>query len=353
MGEQACNEHDCFQRGLIDLAGRISFGPRNLRRGLKAVEYVVNVLRLLTFIYMNRPNILHVQWFPLVEAWPEFELWWMKIAQSCGTRIVYTVHNVLPHDTGNRYKDAFRRIYRTSDGLVCHTQQGEDQLIENFDVSSSKIWVIPHGPLSVEAENIPRDKARDRLNLNAKAPLCLLFGFIRPYKGGEFLIDSWRRVKEQEPTAQLILAGRPEDGYGELLLEKIEGLELEDEVATHFEFLPQEKLNLYIQAADVLVYPYRDITQSGALLTGLTTGKPVVATDVGGFSETIRHEETGILVDYGNEEQLAGELVDLLQDPGRREQLGQTAREMVRTEYSWNAIARKTLECYKNVLSNL
>ena len=189
------------------------------------------------------------------------------------------------------------------------------------------------------------------MQFDLETPLCLLFGFIRPYKGVEFLIDSWRRVKEKDPTAQLILAGQPEDRYGEVLLEKIGDLGLKDEIDTHFEFLPQEKLNLYIQAADVLVYPYRSITQSGALLTGLTTGKPIVATDVGGFSEMIQHEQTGILVEYGDEERLAEELVQLLRDTEKREQLGQAAQEMVETEYSWDAIANKTLECYQSVIN--
>lgn len=179
--------------------------------------------------------------------------------------------------------------------------------------------------------------------------MCLLFGFIRPYKGAKFLIDAWRRVIDQEPAARLFLAGKPEEKYGETLLEKIEALKLTREIDTCFKFIPQDKLSLLVHAADVLVYPYRSITQSGALLTGLTTGKPVVATDVGGFSEMIQHGETGTLVEYGDEEQLAEVLVRLFRDEERREQLGDAAKEMVETEYSWDAIAQKTMKCYRKV----
>jgi glycosyltransferase involved in cell wall biosynthesis len=149
-----------------------------------------------------------------------------------------------------------------------------------------------------------------------------------------------------------MLAGQPEPGYKDVLEEKIEKLGLEREVDARFEFLPQEELNLCIQAADILVYPYRSITQSGALLTGLKAGKPIVASSVGGFNEMIQHEQTGVLIEYGNEEQLAKELVDLLRDPERREQLGHAAQEMVETEYSWEAIAHKTLECYQSVVNS-
>ena len=136
-----------------------------------------------------------------------------------------------------------------------------------------------------------------------------------------------------------------------MLTDKIEGLNLEREIDTNFEFLPQEKLNLCIQAADVLVYPYRSITQSGALLTGLTSGKPVVTTNVGGFSEMIQHEKTGILVEHGDQENLAEELVQLLRDGEKRKQLGQAAKEMVKAKYSWETIAQKTLDCYQSLIN--
>ena len=348
MEDQVDCRYPKFRKGLIDLAGRF---PLRVRRYLKAVEYVVNVLMLLQCLYRARPSIVHVQWIPLLEVWPNFEMWWLSCLRRWEVSIVYTVHNVLPHDTGNRYRDAFVRIYRIPDALICHTQEAKNQLVENFGVPSGKIWVIPHGPLSNEVTSIPQEEARSRLQLSLETPLCLLFGFIRPYKGVEFLIDSWRRVRKKDPTAQLILAGQPEDGYGEVILGKIGDLGLEGEVDTHFEFLPQEKLNLYIQAADVLVYPYRSITQSGALLTGLATGRPIVATDVGGFSEMIQHEQTGILVEYGDEEGLAEELVQLLRDTEKGEKLGQSAQEMVEMEYSWDAIAHQTLECYQSVIN--
>lgn len=336
------------KRSVLDVAGKVLRSP--FRRAAKGFEYLINGVRLQWGLHTKTPDIVHYQWLPFAEKVPSLEVLNLKFAKRSRAGVVYTVHNVLPHDTGDRYRSAFEQIYQIPDALICHTEESQNQLVRDFGISTSKIWVIPHGPLSGEVENVPQDKARDRLNLNPEIPLCLLFGFIRPYKGVEFLIESWKRIKEQEPAARLILAGQPEDGYGEVLLDKIGSLNLDNEIDTHFEFLSKEKLSLYIQASDVLVYPYRDITQSGAFLTGLTTGKPVVATDVGGFREIIRDGETGLLVDYGNEEQLSEELVGLLQNSERRKQLGQAAREMVETEYSWDAISRKTLECYKSVI---
>ena len=348
MEDQVDCRYPKFRKGLIDLAGRF---PLDVRKYLKAVEYVLNVIVLLRYLHCKRPPVLHVQWLPLLEVWPSFEMWWLSLARRWQIAIVYTVHDVLPHDTGEQYRDVFERLYQIPDRLICHTEASKERLVEDFGVRSERITIIPHGPLSNEVASIPQEEARARLHLDLDMPLCLFFGLIRPYKGVEFLIDSWQLVKEREPLARLMLAGQPETGYQEVLTDKIEGLNLEREIDTHFEFLPREKLNLCIQAADVLVYPYRRITQSGALLTGLTTGKPIVATDVGGFSEMIQHEQTGILVEYGDEERLAEELVYLLRNAEKREQLGQAARQMVEREYSWDAIAHKTIECYQSVIN--
>lgn len=336
-------------RSVMDVAGALP-GQR-LRKAAKGAEYLVNGLGLHWSLHMEGPDIVHYQWLPFAEKVPSVEILNLKWAKSSGAGVVYTVHDVLPHDTGERYKETFKQIYQIPDALICHTELSKKRLVDEFGMSSDRISVIPHGPLSDEIAFIPQEDARVQLHLDQDTPLCLFFGLIRPYKGLEFLIDSWRLVKEHEPLARLMLAGQPETGYQKVLTDKIERLNLEREIETHFEFLPREKLNLCIQAADVLVYPYRSITQSGALLTGLTTGKPIVATDVGGFSEMIQHEKTGILVEYGDEERLAEDLAHLLRDAEKREQLGQAAREMVETKYSWDAIARKTIECYHNVVN--
>lgn len=347
--ERSTGKKDRVCEPPFNFASRLSMEWRRTRKILKAIEYMGNLICLYLWGLRERIDVFHFQWLPLLEVAPAFELLHLRWAQSRGFRIVYTVHNVLPHDTGNEHRSAYRNVYHCVDALICHTGDARRRLVDEFGVEAEKIWVIPHGPLSEEISFVPQEKARDELQLDPESLMCLLFGFIRPYKGAKFLINAWRRVIDQEPAARLVLAGKPEEKYGETLLEKIETLKLTREIDTCFKFIPQDKLSLLVHAADVLVYPYRSITQSGALLTGLTTGKPVVATDVGGFSEMIQHGETGTLVEYGDEEQLAEVLVRLLRDEERREQLGDAAKQMVETEYSWDAIAQKTLECYRKV----
>jgi glycosyltransferase involved in cell wall biosynthesis len=85
------------------------------------------------------------------------------------------------------------------------------------------------------------------------------------------------------------------------------------------------------------------------LLKGLGAGKPVVSTRVGGLEEVIEDGKTGLLVNYGNEQALAHQVVRLFEDASLRSQLGEAAQHVMETKYSWEAIAEQTLQCYSAV----
>jgi glycosyltransferase involved in cell wall biosynthesis len=319
-----------------------------VRRLLKAGEYVINTIRLLWDMRRNPPAVLHRQWLPLAEVLLVFEAWVVRQAQKRGTRVVLTVHDVLPHDTGQQHFEAYQRLYPLFDALICHTEAAKTQLVDDFGIAPDKIWVIPHGPLNGMAERSKED-ARRQLGLGHEVPVALFFGRIRPYKGLQFLVRSWKRVSESVPDARLIIAGSGTDEHIAPIEEAIRQCELEGEIDSRFYFVPDEELDQLIQAADILVFPYRRITQSGALLKGLGAGKPVVSTRVGGLEEVIEDGKTGLLVNYGDEQALARQIVRLFEDPSLRSQLGGAAQHVMETKYSWEAIAERTLQCYSAV----
>jgi len=334
------------QPGLLDCVAKLRLRSNALRQGLKAIEYIINLLNLFICFTLSSPEVIHVQWIPLITKVP-LELWFLRVLKKRGIRLVYTVHNILPHDTGMKYKDTFRVIYNLMDALICHTQNAKEQLVKEFGISADKVWVIPHGPMFHDSIQIKRVEACTRLGYRGEETNVLAFGGIRPYKGLEFLLQAWKLVIDQCPDTRLIIAGNGDKDYLRQIVELINDLELEQSVQTHFGFIPNDELPIFHSAADILVYPYRNITQSGALFTGMAFGKPIVATDVGGFKETLRNGETGVLIEYGNVQQLANNLINLIQKPEERKRLGRAAFEELDRYYSWEAIAEKTLECYK------
>jgi glycosyltransferase involved in cell wall biosynthesis len=159
-------------------------------------------------------------------------------------------------------------------------------------------------------------------------------------------------VVQSVEAAQLAIVGQADDLAQETIEFLVDDLGVDATVSRVYRYVSEKELHSVIQAADVLVYPYRDITQSGALFTGMSAGKAIVATDVGGFPETLRDEETGCIVEFGNQHQLATVLANLLTDPNRREKLGEAVRRDLETRFSWEEIARQTAECYQSTMKS-
>ncbi|MCS4085628.1 glycosyltransferase involved in cell wall biosynthesis [Salinibacter ruber] len=187
-------------------------------------------------------------------------------------------------------------------------------------------------------------------SLPSDRPIVLLFGVLRAYKGVDLLIDAWERVEQTVPEALLIIAGGGQEDYLEEIQEDIDASG-DTNIRTRLRFLPEDELIQLIASADLLVYPYRRITQSGALFAGMSAGKAIVATRVGGLKETLQDGETARLVEPNNSEELSEAITRLLRNPDQREQLGSAAKAVIDEQYSWEAIAQETTQCYHDGIS--
>src|SRR6202044_2048961 len=122
-------------------------------------------------------------------------------------------------------------------------------------------------------------------------------------------------------------------------------------VKMHFRFISTEELVALYRASSVVVYPYRAITTSGALATGLALGKAIVASDLPVFRELLTDQENALLVDPQDSVALADALIKLTQDRVVREQFAQKVRDMSFGDQSWLSIAKKTIQAYESVLA--
>jgi glycosyltransferase involved in cell wall biosynthesis len=332
---------------LLDLGGAIRFA--RLRRLVKICEYLANLLVLAVRLCVSRPDVLHVQYLPFLERGFRFEIWFMKWVRLLGTRVVYTVHNLTPQDMPERYKHIYRSAYKTPDALICHGKDARLQLIQEFAVPSEKIWVIPHGPLFAEKLALSSEDARAKLGLKAEGPLVLSLGVISRYKGIFFLLDAWKHLVDLGVRARLLIAGTGDALLLSEIRERVSEKGIEPSVDLWLRYIPVEQLPLLYQAADILVYPYKAGTTSGALLTGMNYAKAAVATTLPFFQEHLTHEKNALFVRYGDVTGLAEALAELIRDPLKRERLGKGIMEAGNTQQSWGKIAKATLECYKAV----
>jgi len=192
-----------------------------------------------------------------------------------------------------------------------------------------------------------RDRARQVLGLPEAARAILFFGQIAPYKGLDLLIEAFAKVRRQDPTVYLIIAGSLAESF-DPYRQLIDRFGLGDAVILELRYIPLAELPNYFLAADLLVFPYRQAYQSGVLQLAYGFARPVVVTDAGDLGETVAEDGTGIITGP-NAEDLAAAIQKLLSERATAASMGQRGRQAAETKYSWPAIAARTAEIYQIV----
>ena len=334
--------------GLVDVVGKLH-PPRLLRRVLKLAEAILNMAALTIRFATSPPEIIHVQYLPMLR-WPlPIDSWFVSFCQRRGTKIVLTVHDLLPHDTGNAHQQTFDHLYRSVDSIICHSAHIQARLEAEFSVPKRKISVIPHGPFFYDIPSDGTQHLLKTLNLNAETVLVLWQGIIFPYKGIDLLLKAWQTVEASVSNAYLVIAGTGSPELLEQIRMQVQHLDLK-RIKLHFHFISTAELTALYRAADIVVYPYRSITTSGALATGLALGKAIVATDLPVFRELLADGESALLVAPQDSSALASALIQLSSNKALRQKLAAKVTEMNFGDQSWLSIARKTVQVYERLL---
>jgi glycosyltransferase involved in cell wall biosynthesis len=336
--------------GLLDVVGKFRL-PRLPRRILKLLEAILNLSALTVRFLISRPDVIHVQYLPMLKWRLPLDLWFLEFCQWRGSQIVLTVHDLLPHDTGKAYQRTFAGLYQTVDAIICHSDHIKVRLEEEFSVPEQKISVIPHGPFFYDLSASGEEQTLQTFKFEPDKLLVLWQGIIFPYKGIDLLLRSWQQVEANVGDACLVIAGTGAPELLDQIREQVKDMDLK-RVKMHFRFISTEELVALYRASSVVVYPYRAITTSGALATGLALGKAIVASDLPVFRELLTNRENAFLVDPENSAEFAGALIKLTQDRALREKFAQKVREMNFGDQSWLFIAKKTIQAYESVLSH-
>jgi glycosyltransferase involved in cell wall biosynthesis len=336
--------------GLLDVVGRYRLS-RVPRRVLKLLESLLNLSALTVRFFISRPDVIHVQFLPMFKWRVPLDLWFVEFCQWRGSKIVLTVHDLLPHDTGEAYKRTFDGLYRMVDAIICHSDHVQARLEAEFFMPKEKISVIPHGPFFYDLPAFGDEQILRSFELEKDQVLVLWQGIIFPYKGIDLLLQAWKQVEAVVDNACLVIAGTGATEFLNEIRTQVKDLDLK-RVKMHFRFISTEELVALYRASSVVVYPYRAITTSGALATGLALGKAIVASDLPVFRELLTNGENAFLVDPQSSAELAGAVIALAQDRALREQFAQRVQEMDFGDQSWLSIAKKTIQTYESVLSS-
>ena len=227
------------------------------------------------------PDIVHVQ--SLIST--RFDaLFWLLVRQ--GRPLVITAHNVRSHERAYWEFWTLWRCLQLADAVIVHTEESS-QVVAARLRPGARIRVIRHGDYAffVGDGAGEQEQARRLLDLPINAKILLAFGAIRPYKGIRNLIAAFPRIRARHPDAYLVIVGPLMVGTEGEYREAIRQAGAEAMVAFRPQYVSHDRVAAYFRSADVAVYNYHDVTDSGSLRIACTLGTPVVATSVGGFRE--------------------------------------------------------------------
>jgi len=335
-----------FYRALnLTTANRLNlFKNAWLRRLFKALGYPIDLIFFRRHIEEAKPDILHYQWVLV----PTLDRLMFKHFQAMGIQIVYTAHNLLPHEERRWHRKQYASLYKTVNQIIVHSESNRRELAETFMLDATKVHIIPQGNFSdFSGKALTREKAKEILGIDLKQRVILFFGLIKRYKGIEHLIKAFPMVKKRLPEAKLLIAGKPNEDfspYENLIVD----LGIREDVITHLRFIPYKEVVTYFCAADVVVLPYLRTYQSAVVFTAYTFGRPVIATATGGLPEAIEKGRSGYVVPPANEKMLAEAICEILSNETKMVQMGYYARHLAETEYSWSSLAKATLEVYRS-----
>ena len=216
--------------------------------------------------------------------------------------------------------------------------------VETLDRQGKPKACTPHpiydhfGPIE------PRETALQHLGLDPHCRYMLFFGLVRAYKGLDWLIEAFSDHRLKSFPVKLIVAGEfYDDKTGYLDLIKSKGLE--NEVIVADEFIPDDRVKDYFNAADLVVQPYKSATQSGVTQIAYHFEKPMLVTDVGGLEEIVPNGKVGYAV-KPEVQAIADALVDFF--GGQRQNDFRSGIAEEKRKYSWSKLTSIVISIANN-----
>jgi len=309
------------------------------------VGYLGNVKALQQALARWRPDVVHVQ--SLLSTRLDAFLWPLIRRRR---PVVMTAHNIRSHER-NRWDDwTLWRCLAAADAVVVHTRRAEEVARRRLR-AGARIELIHLGSAGfLGAEDRPdRLGARARLGLPREGKIVLAFGAIRPYKGLHGAIAALTELRRRQVDARLVIAGPLLVGSEAEYRDTIRQAAVDDAVIFRPRYVPGEEVGAYFTAADVSIFNYRDITDSGSLRLACDLGTPVVATAVGSFREFLTDGVTARLVEPGDTQALVAALAAVLADPEGAARMARAARALAASAWSWAESAKATAALYETI----
>ena len=230
-----------------------------------------------------KPDIIVVRyWIPFMG--PCFGTILRRVKKNKHTKVVCIADNIIPHEKRTGDTMFTKYFVKPVDAFVTMSKKVLEDLLQFVKDKPSQF--IPHPLYDNFGEKVSKEEARNKLRIGLNEKIILFFGFIRKYKGLDILLEAMRILKDRGQEIKLLIAGEFYDEkkiYDDL----INNLGIKDNLILHTDFIPDNEVKYFLCAANCVVQPYRNATQSGVTPLAYHFEKPMIVTNVGGLPDLV------------------------------------------------------------------
>lgn len=241
-----------------------------------------------------KPDIIVVRyWLPFMG--PALGTILRRIKKNNHTKIIAITDNIIPHEKRPGDTSFTKYFLKTVDAFVTMSEK----VLKDLRMFTNKpAHCVVHPLYDNFGDIISKEKARNFLKISSDEKIILFFGFIRKYKGLDILLEAMKILQEKENNQhiKLLIAGEyyeDEKPYNDL----IDSLKIAPQLILKTSFIPDSEVKYYLCAADFVIQPYRNATQSGVTPLAYHFEKPMLVTNVGGLPDMVPDYKSGLVAE--------------------------------------------------------
>ena len=295
----------------------------------------LNWLKIGNEIRALKPDLVIVRyWLPLMG--PCLGTILRRVKKNHFTKVICIADNVIPHEHRPGDKPFTQYFVKPVDAFVTMSEKVRNDL---YAFTSKPAQQVVHPLYDNFGEAVAKNEARIKLSLPENEKIILFFGFIRKYKGLDILLDAMNDDRIRQSNIKLLVAGEfyeDRKEFDELLAK----LNISSQLILRTDFIADSEVRYYLSAADFVIQPYRNATQSGVTPLAYHFEKPMLVTNVGGLPDLVPDGKVGIVTEPNAESIATGIL--RLYELGENFFLPHLREE--KKKYSWNKLSEAIIK---------
>jgi len=267
-------------------------------------------------------------------------------AKKIGIKIFYTFHDVESFEEFQAGEEVLKLLYSLADVATIGNEQEKQKLLDKFNFPKNRLAIARHGIYSIfDFKKFDQKSARQHLGIPLNKKVILCFGILRPYKGFDDVILAMPEIIKHHPESFLyISAGTRVFGGPEELQNLIKKTKIQKFSKTNFDFVLSDQIEAIFKASDIVILPYRQVSQSGILNIALYFQKPLIISNL--FVEAKKIENNyGLVIAPAKPQEIVRAVTKLVEDQSLCQKFSQNM-QIFQQDKTW----RETADTYKKMI---